>query len=106
MNTWLKLLISVVIGWIIAAVLLFVAGWLSESWQSILLWHWGPIYSLAGNGPILGHRPDGTPMYEGTPVHMLFGLIGLFAGFLIYPTVILIIWWAARKLITRSSNKQ
>ena len=84
--------ISIVGGFLFAGILVLIGvNTPTEELRSILLWHWEPIYSLAGNGPLLGYAQDGTPMYEGTPVHMLFGFVGMFAGFVIYPVSIFII---------------
>jgi hypothetical protein len=94
----MRILISLIGGWTIAAILLvFVRYFDNDNLTAVLLWHWGPIYSLAGNGPLLGYRPDGTPLYEGTPIHLVFGLIGYLAGFLIYPIIIYLVWSAIAK---------
>jgi hypothetical protein len=39
---------------------------------------------LVGPGPLLGYDEHGNPMYEGTPIHMLAGLVGMVLGFLVY----------------------
>jgi hypothetical protein len=50
----------------------------------VLLWHAAiPVY-LVGPGPLLGYDEQGNPMYEGTPVHMLAGFVGLLLGVPIY----------------------
>jgi len=94
-----KFAISLLFGWLIAGLLLLLAsGCAGDECKSILLWHWAPIYDLAGSGPVIGHHADGTPIREGTPVHILFALLGLVAGFVIYPTVVYVGLTVAEKL--------
>jgi hypothetical protein len=50
-------------------------------WQAAI-----PVY-LVGPGPLLGYDELGNPMYEGTPVHMLAGQVGLLSGVPIYSAV-------------------
>lgn len=56
---------------------------------------------LAGTGPLLGYDQQGQPMYEGTPVHIIFALVGFLSGFIIYPCIIFVflsVWfWLKRK---------
>lgn len=98
---------SIIAGFLFAGVLLLIGvNTATEEIRSVLLWHWKPIYSLAGNGPLLGHTADGTPIYEGTPVHVLFGLLGMFAGFMIYPVSIFIIWSLVDKFRSKQLERQ
>jgi hypothetical protein len=50
-------------------------------WQVYLTQH------LVGPGPILGYSSDGSPMHEGTPVHMVAAYVGLCLGVLLYSIV-------------------
>ena len=89
--------IAVLIGWAFYTMLLLTAGSaeISESIKSWLLWNVPAFVALAGNGPILGQDANGAPIYEGTPVHFLFFIIGLTSGFGIYPLIVfgaLTIW--------------
>ncbi len=58
-----------------------------------LLWQVNIMLWLAGPGPILGYDSNGKPLYEGTPIHMVAGLLGLFLGTVIYS----IIFYVLRK---------
>jgi len=76
---------SLVVGTLITIVVTLLAFANPQSGLSgILLWQVPLFVRLAGNGPLLGYDAAGQPMYEGTPVHLLFGLIGLAAGVPIY----------------------
>jgi hypothetical protein len=55
--------------------------------RAILLWNVTFFVRLAGNGPLLGYDEQGNPMYEGTPVHAFFALIGILSTFPIYSIV-------------------
>jgi hypothetical protein len=54
----------------------------------------GPVWNvilfvrLAGPGLMIGHYPDGRPMYEGTPAHVVFAALGTLAGVLLYALVV------------------
>ena len=87
-----KILLSVFAGWIVAAVLLVLSIYLNDPfWSPLLIWHWKPIYALAGDGPFLGYNTAGEPIYEGTPIHFLSNIIGMMAGFVIYPIIFLLV---------------
>lgn len=53
---------------------------------------------LAGKGPLLGYDQQGNPMYEGTPVHLVFAFLGFLSGFVIYPIIIYIAMTIFQKL--------
>ncbi len=61
--------------------------WAAEniSWQ--ILWQVNIMLWLAGPGPIIGNDSYGKPIREGTPVHMLAALVGLFLGVVIYTAI-------------------
>jgi hypothetical protein len=84
---------SIIAGWLLAGLLVAISTYLNDAyWSSILLWHWAPVYDLVGRGaPIAGYHNDGSPIYEGTPIHLLFGFVGYFAGFIIYPVAIFLV---------------
>ncbi len=60
---------------------------------NLMLWQVPWFVDLAGNGPLLGYDSAGNPMYEGTPVHELFALIGLAAGVPIYTIAMFPFTW-------------
>jgi hypothetical protein len=92
MRLWVQILFSALAGWLLAGVLLSLAIYLNDPfWSQAMIWHWKPIYSLAGNGPLLHYDAAGNPIYEGTPIHLLFNLIGVFAGFVIYPILFVLL---------------
>lgn len=75
--------------------------------SSILLWNVSVFIALAGNGPLLGHDTQENPMYEGTPVHLIFGLFGLASGFLIYPIFVFLLLTIVDKLyLSKKNNSQ
>lgn len=87
-----RILLSIFAGWLIAGALIFIAFIAaSKKIAMILLWNVGLFVALAGNGPLLGYDAQGNPMYEGTPVHFVFGLLGILSGFLIYPMIVFVI---------------
>lgn len=90
MKLWVRIGISVLTGWSFYTMVLLIAGSaeISETVNSWLLWHVPAVVALAGNGPILGHDANGAPIYEGTPVHFAFFIIGLASGFGIYPLIV------------------
>jgi hypothetical protein len=105
MNLSAKILFSILAGLFLAGVLLVLAIYLKDPyWSQVLVWHWKPIYSLAGNGPLLGYNSAGEPIYEGTPIHFLFNLIGALAGFVIYPILFSLI--AVIESFLRKRRKQ
>lgn len=55
--------------------------------SQILLWNVRFFAKLAGNGPLLGYDQQGNPIYEGTPVHLFFGLVGIISTFPYYSIV-------------------
>ena len=88
MHLWVKILVSLIGGWLLAGSLLLLAFYLDDPyWSPVLLWHSEPFSRLAGNGPLLGYDAAGKALYEGTPVHLLFGIIGAFIGFVVYPVL-------------------
>lgn len=102
MRLGLKIFLSIVIGWIVTIVLLKVGFNVEHKLLSaVLLWNVKFFILLAGNGPFLGYDTQGNPMYEGTPVHLFFALIGIVSGFIIYPTILFLIL----TLIYRIKNK-
>lgn len=107
MDIYTRIAGSIVFGSLLAGLLVALAWYLNDQrWSSILVWHWRPIYSLAGNGPLLGYKADGSPMYEGTPVHLVFGFVGYFAGFIIYPIAIFLIWTLVDRFRRKKNNQE
>jgi hypothetical protein len=49
---------------------------------TILMPLWRPMFALAGQGPNLGSAE--RPLYEATPVHALFGLLGIALSAVVY----------------------
>jgi len=83
-----RILLSIPLGWIIAIVLMLIAFNIeNKDLAKILMWNLGLFMALAGNGPLLGYDAQGHPMYEGTPVHWLFALLGFASSFVIYPVL-------------------
>jgi len=78
-------IVSLFCGIVITVVLTWVAFSIeNKNVSRVLLWHAAiPVY-LVGPGSLLGHDAQGNPIYEGTPVHMLAGFIGLLLGVPIY----------------------
>lgn len=92
MTTGKRILLSIPIGWLVAAILLVIALNIeSRTIAAILMWNVYLFVALAGNGPLLGYDAQGNPMYEGTPVHAVFGLLGALSGFLIYPAIAFVV---------------
>lgn len=81
-----RIFLGIIFGCAFAAILLFVFFNLETPPKvlKILLWNIFFIAKLAGNGPILGYDNQGNPIYEGTSVHLLFGLIGMVSTFPYY----------------------
>ncbi len=97
-----RILLSITTGWLVAGILILIAFSLgSKKIAAILLWNVGLFMILAGNGPLLGYDAQGNPMYEGTPVHLFFGFLGLLSGFLIYPLIVFLILSIANKFYSR-----
>ena len=87
-----KINLSIFIGWLVAGILILTALNIeNEKISAIMLWNVAIIGALAGNGPLLGYDAQGNPMYEGTPVHLIFAFLGLASSFLIYPIVVFLI---------------
>ena len=111
MNENARVLPSILIGWAILigwtiAVSLLVIGSKIENTQilKILLWNVHFFAALAGNGPLLGYDVQGNPMYEGTPVHLFFGFVGILSSFTIYPIILFLVFNLVSK-IKRKNTK-
>jgi hypothetical protein len=104
-----KIFISIVLGAGIAAMLLMISGseGVSKPVKDVLLWNVNLAVKLAGTGPLLRYNSQGEPMYEGTPVHMFFGLLGLLSTFPIYMIVSFLFLTGLEKLMDkRAGNLQ
>jgi hypothetical protein len=57
-------------------------------WSPVLMWPLvltGALHNaLFGPGPLIGYDAQGQPMYEGTPVLLLVGLLGLLLAVAVY----------------------
>jgi hypothetical protein len=75
-----------------------------EAFSTVSIWlgRWGLIDAylvyLVGPGPILGYDEQGNPTYEGTPVHVIAGFIGLLLGVPIYSMISYYVLWAIMRL--------
>ena len=99
MSVGKRILFSTIIGWIIAGIITLTAfNVKNEIILAVLLWNVGFFVALAGNGPILGYDQQGNPMYEGTPVHIIFAIFGFASSFLIYPIIVFLILTIVNKL--------
>jgi hypothetical protein len=80
------MILALLFGGAIALGVLIAAGSaeLSQPVKDVLLWNVNLVAKLAGKGPLLGYDSLGNPMYEGTPVHLFFGFLGLLSTFPIY----------------------
>jgi hypothetical protein len=67
-----------------------------------LLWQVTLMAYLMGPGPILGYDEHGAPRYEGTPLHIVIFLLGLFIGPVIYS---IIIYFVLRAVSKRRANQ-
>jgi hypothetical protein len=94
MRSGAQIAVSLLSGWAIYLIFLaivfesFIA--ISKPAASVPLWNVTLFVAVAGNGPLLGYDTSGNPMYEGTPVHLVFALVGLSSGFCFYPTLIFV----------------
>lgn len=95
-------ILSIVCGVIITVALIWASASIGNDRVSqVLLWHAAiPVY-LVGQGPLLGYDAQGKPVYEGSPVGMLAGFVGLFLGVPIYSVVS----YFVMRAITRSRSK-
>jgi hypothetical protein len=95
----LKLIfISILIGILTTAALTWAAFSIEDERVSrVLLWQLKPVMYLAGTGPLLGYDAQGNPMYEGTPVHLIFGFLGLLLGVPIYSVLSFAVLWVLRR---------
>ncbi len=95
-----RILLAIVCGCFFATLLLLIAFTIEmpDKLRGVLLWNVGVFVRLAGNGPLLGYDEQGNPMYEGTPVHLIFGLIGVISTFPIYSVIFFIIFTVKDKL--------
>lgn len=100
-----KIILSVIIGWIFAGIITFTALNIeNETIVAILLWNVGLFVVLAGKGPLLGYDEQGNPMYEGTPVHIIFAIFGFVSSFLIYPIMVFLILTVINKIYPQKMN--
>lgn len=98
-----KLIVSsIVCGILITFVLTWAAFTVeSETVSRALMWQAAiPVY-LIGPGPVIGHDDHGAPIHEGTPVHMLAGLVGILLGIPIYSVAC---YFALRSLTREKSG--
>ncbi len=59
------------------------AGWA----YNVLLWNVALMLTLPGAKYPIGHHADGSPMYEGTPVTLLYMVVGVVVGVFVYSYV-------------------
>jgi len=74
-----QILVSFILAILISSIQFLIAIQFSTS----ILWQVKLMHYLVGPGPILGYR-NGQPIYEGTPVHMVAGFVGLGLGAIVY----------------------
>ena len=103
-----RILLGIIFGCAFAAILLWSAFNLEMPTRvkNILLWNVSFFVKLAGNGPLLGYDQQGNPMYEGTPVHILFYLIGIISTFPYYSIIFFLLVSIWSKLKFKSKAKR
>ena len=98
MSTLKLIFVSILIGILVTAALTWAAFSIEDERMSrVLLWQLKPMMYLAGPGPLLGYDAQGNPMYEGTPVHIIFGFLGLLLGVPIYSILSFVVLWVLRR---------
>ena len=99
MSTLKLIFVSTLVGIFITAALTWAAFSIEDDQVSrVLLWQLKPVMYLAGTGPLLGYDAQGNPIYEGTPVHIIFGFLGLLLGVPIYAVISFVVLWSLRRL--------
>ncbi len=79
---------SIVCGVIITVALIRASASIGNDRVSrVLLWQAAILVYLVGQGPLLAYDAQGEPIYEGSPVGMLAGFVGLLLGIPIYSVV-------------------
>ena len=100
----LKLVIlSIICGAIITVALIWASASIGNDRVSrVLLWQAAIPAYLVGRGPLLGHDEQGEPIYEGSPVGVLAGFVGLLMGVPVYSAAS----YLALLALTRSGAKK
>lgn len=85
MSVFQRAALSVVCGVVITAALTLAAFSVeNDNVSRALMWQASILVHLVGPGPVIGHDQQGNPLHEGTPVHMLAGVVGILLGIPIY----------------------
>jgi hypothetical protein len=100
MTTGKRIWFSIVIGWSIKLVPLLIYALFSNQITGAIaaVANFDTVLGMlmAGKGP---RFPDGG--YEGTPIHIIFGLLGFLSGFVIYPIIIFAVMTLWQKFFSK-----
>ena len=96
---WGDILGSLVGGWLLALLMLGLAGVINDQyWARILVWHARPVMVLTGRMFGLEIDSEGQPVCDDTGACAISIIIGGLAGFFIYPILIFLIGLAVKRL--------